>query len=220
VGHPVSEKSSKIVYMWTKVIFMFCLIFLRYLNDLYTLDLSQHDNLQWDVPCTYGQPPTPRESHSAVLHTAENGKHPRLFIYGGMSGCRLADVYILDVGECCILIVCWKIQYVFWGGGFFIQFCDQDLGIYNHSTTFFIKHSVLIKMIVMIYNLCKLKFLYFILKYIDEEKKVGRNYIKIQFVAIFRANSAGKNFGEPLQTFGQNLVPSKFYYIVIQKNYY
>lgn len=75
------------------------LYFLRYLNDLYTLDLSQHDNLQWDVPCTYGQPPTPRESHSAVLHTAENGKHPRLFIYGGMSGCRLADVYILDVGK-------------------------------------------------------------------------------------------------------------------------
>ena len=63
------------------------------------MDLSQHDNLQWDVPCTYGQPPTPRESHSAVLHTAENGKHPRLFIYGGMSGCRLGDVYILDVGK-------------------------------------------------------------------------------------------------------------------------
>lgn len=71
----------------------------RYLNDLYTLDLSQHDNLQWDVPFTYGQPPTPRESHSAVLHTAENGKHPRLFIYGGMSGCRLADVFILDVDK-------------------------------------------------------------------------------------------------------------------------
>lgn len=71
----------------------------RYLNDLYTLDLSQHEDLQWDVPCTYGQPPTPRESHSAVLHTAENGKHPRLFIYGGMSGCRLGDVFILDVGK-------------------------------------------------------------------------------------------------------------------------
>ena len=73
-------------------------IYTRYLNDLYTLDLSHHDNLQWDVPCTYGQPPTARESHTAVLHTAENGKHPRLFIYGGMSGCRLGDVYILDVG--------------------------------------------------------------------------------------------------------------------------
>ncbi|XP_065668963.1 host cell factor 2 [Hydra vulgaris] len=69
----------------------------RYLNDLYTLDLTAQDNLQWDVPCTYGQPPTARESHSCVLHTAENGKHPRLFIYGGMSGCRLGDVYILDV---------------------------------------------------------------------------------------------------------------------------
>ena len=69
------------------------------MNDLYTLDLSQQDNLQWDVPCTFGQPPTPRESHSAVLHTAENGKHPRLFVYGGMSGCRLGDVFILDVGK-------------------------------------------------------------------------------------------------------------------------
>ena len=79
--------------------------FSRYLNDLYTLDLSQHDNLQWDVPCTYGQPPTPRESHSAVLHTAENGKHPRLFIYGGMSGCRLGDVFILDVGKLILIFL-------------------------------------------------------------------------------------------------------------------
>ena len=66
---------------------------------MYTLELSQHESLQWEVPSTYGQPPTARESHSAVLHTAENGKHPRLFIYGGMSGCRLGDVYILDVGK-------------------------------------------------------------------------------------------------------------------------
>lgn len=71
----------------------------RYLNDLYTLDLSLQDNLQWDVPNTFGQSPTARESHSAVLHTAENGKNPRLFIYGGMSGCRLGDVYILDVDK-------------------------------------------------------------------------------------------------------------------------
>ena len=80
------------------------------MNDLYTLDLSQQDNLQWDVPCTFGQPPTPRESHSAVLHTAENGKHPRLFIYGGMSGCRLGDVFILDVGKYCFILLKLKKQ--------------------------------------------------------------------------------------------------------------
>ena len=79
-------------------LFQYLLSCFRYLNDLYTLDLSQPDNLQWDIPNVYGTAPTARESHSAVLHTTESGKSPRLFIYGGMSGCRLGDVYILDVG--------------------------------------------------------------------------------------------------------------------------
>jgi len=72
----------------------------RYLNDLYTLDLNESNGkLHWEIPGTYGQPPTARESHTSVLHTAENGKHPRLFIYGGMSGCRLGDVHILDIDK-------------------------------------------------------------------------------------------------------------------------
>lgn len=61
--------------------------------------MNQQDKLQWEVPYTYGQPPTARESHSAVLQSTEYGKHPRLFVYGGMNGCRLDDVYILDTGK-------------------------------------------------------------------------------------------------------------------------
>ncbi|XP_065059137.1 host cell factor 2-like isoform X2 [Rhopilema esculentum] len=66
----------------------------RYLNDLYILDLSSQ-NLQWSLPRTYGHPPTARESHTAVVFN--NGdRAPKLIVYGGMSGCRLGDIYVLD----------------------------------------------------------------------------------------------------------------------------
>jgi len=70
----------------------------RYLNDLYTLELRPNSNLmQWDIPSCYGQCPPPRESHSAVAHFDKDGTNPRLIIYGGMSGCRLGDLWILHV---------------------------------------------------------------------------------------------------------------------------
>ena len=81
--------------------------------------------MQWDIPSCYGQAPPPRESHSATackhLHpctsaprhlctpaplssctpappgTDKDGSNPRLIIYGGMSGCRLADLWILHI---------------------------------------------------------------------------------------------------------------------------
>ncbi|XP_057717284.1 host cell factor 1b [Corythoichthys intestinalis] len=68
----------------------------RYLNDLYSLELRQGSSVvSWDVPLTSGQPPPPRESHTAVVASGVRGN--RLIIYGGMSGCRLGDLWVLDI---------------------------------------------------------------------------------------------------------------------------
>ncbi|XP_066283854.1 host cell factor 1-like isoform X3 [Branchiostoma lanceolatum] len=70
----------------------------RYLNDLYTLELKpQSDVRAWDIPQTYGTPPPPRESHTCISYTDKDGKRPRLIIYGGMSGCRLGDLWQLEI---------------------------------------------------------------------------------------------------------------------------
>lgn len=54
--------------------------------------------LAWDIPITYGVLPPPRESHTAVVYTERDGRRSRLVIYGGMSGCRLGDLWTLDIG--------------------------------------------------------------------------------------------------------------------------
>ncbi|OCT65537.1 uncharacterized protein LOC494675 isoform X1 [Xenopus laevis] len=70
----------------------------RYLNDLYILELRAGSGVvAWDVPITYGILPPPRESHTAVVYTDKDNKKSRLVIYGGMSGCRLGDLWILDI---------------------------------------------------------------------------------------------------------------------------
>ncbi|XP_071960279.1 host cell factor 2-like [Antedon mediterranea] len=69
----------------------------RYLNDLYTLDVRVSNSaLSWNIPITNGEPPPPRESHTAVSYVGKDGKRPRLIIYGGMSGCRLGDLWQLN----------------------------------------------------------------------------------------------------------------------------
>ncbi|XP_014256745.1 host cell factor 1 isoform X2 [Cimex lectularius] len=68
----------------------------RYLNDLYTLELKGN-TVVWEMPHTYGTPPPPRESHTAVAYKDAQG-NSKLIIYGGMSGCRLGDLWILDIG--------------------------------------------------------------------------------------------------------------------------
>ncbi|XP_035016329.1 host cell factor 1b [Hippoglossus stenolepis] len=68
----------------------------RYLNDLYCLELRPGSSVVgWEVPLTSGPPPPPRESHTAVV-TSGRGEN-RLIIYGGMSGCRLGDLWVLDI---------------------------------------------------------------------------------------------------------------------------
>ncbi|XP_046880858.1 host cell factor 1a isoform X1 [Hypomesus transpacificus] len=70
----------------------------RYLNDLYTLELRAGSSVVgWDIPITYGILPPPRESHTAVVYTEKTSKKSRLIIYGGMSGCRLGDLWSLDI---------------------------------------------------------------------------------------------------------------------------
>uniref|UniRef100_A0A158PB36 Fibronectin type-III domain-containing protein n=1 Tax=Angiostrongylus cantonensis TaxID=6313 RepID=A0A158PB36_ANGCA len=44
---------------------------------------------------TYGARPCARESHSAVVHETETCR--QLVIFGGMNGCRLGDLWILDL---------------------------------------------------------------------------------------------------------------------------
>uniref|UniRef100_A0A4W5ND88 Host cell factor C1 n=1 Tax=Hucho hucho TaxID=62062 RepID=A0A4W5ND88_9TELE len=51
----------------------------------------------WDIPITYGVLPPPRESHTAVVYTEKTSNKSRLVIYGGMSGCRLGDLWTLDI---------------------------------------------------------------------------------------------------------------------------
>jgi hypothetical protein len=53
--------------------------------------------MSWDVPDISGQPPPPRESHTCVAYKGINGSNSQLIIYGGMSGCRLGDLWILYV---------------------------------------------------------------------------------------------------------------------------
>ncbi|VEL34011.1 unnamed protein product [Protopolystoma xenopodis] len=72
----------------------------RYLNDLYTLELKPNSSAMcWDIPITYGQPPSPRESHTAVAYQVMDGiaKKWRLLVYGGMTGCRLGDLWQLEI---------------------------------------------------------------------------------------------------------------------------
>lgn len=69
----------------------------RYLNDLYTLELLSNGATAWDIPQTHGHAPPPRESHTGVAYTDRTTGKSCLVIYGGMSGCRLGDLWFLDV---------------------------------------------------------------------------------------------------------------------------
>jgi host cell factor len=69
----------------------------RYLNDLFCIELMPGSGVgMWEQPVTQGQPPTPRESHSAIAYTDREGRN-KLIIYGGMSGCRLGDLYTYEI---------------------------------------------------------------------------------------------------------------------------
>lgn len=79
------------------------------MNDLYILELKPanfNNALAWEYPSATGTPPSPRESHTANVYVSqeESGGTPYLIIYGGMSGCRLGDLWTLNLGELSVVI--------------------------------------------------------------------------------------------------------------------
>ncbi|XP_070143746.1 host cell factor-like [Drosophila kikkawai] len=70
----------------------------KYLNDLYILDTRgvHSHNGKWIVPKTFGDSPPPRESHTGIAFTSKANGNLNLLIYGGMSGCRLGDLWLLE----------------------------------------------------------------------------------------------------------------------------
>lgn len=64
--------------------------------------------LAWEYPNATGTPPSPRESHTANVYVSkeESGGTPYLIIYGGMSGCRLGDLWTLNLGKALTNISC------------------------------------------------------------------------------------------------------------------
>ncbi|OXB69315.1 hypothetical protein ASZ78_015715 [Callipepla squamata] len=70
----------------------------RYLNDFYELEL-QHGSgvVGWSIPVTKGILPSPRESHTAIVYCRKDLGVPKMYIFGGMCGCRLNDLWELDI---------------------------------------------------------------------------------------------------------------------------
>ncbi|XP_063303285.1 host cell factor 2 isoform X1 [Pelobates fuscus] len=70
----------------------------RYLNDFYELELCPGTGVVgWNLPLMKGTLPSPRESHSAVVYSRKDTRKPKLYIFGGMSGSRLDDLWELDI---------------------------------------------------------------------------------------------------------------------------
>ncbi|XP_072235204.1 host cell factor 2 [Leuresthes tenuis] len=68
----------------------------RYLEDFYELELQSVSGARgWNIPETKGDGPSARESHTAVTYTGLAS--PKLYIFGGMEGCRLNDIWQLDL---------------------------------------------------------------------------------------------------------------------------
>ncbi|XP_061570599.1 host cell factor 2 [Cololabis saira] len=68
----------------------------RYLDDFYELELQALSGARgWNIPETKGGGPSARESHTSVGCTSLGS--PKLYIFGGMQGCRLNDLWQLDL---------------------------------------------------------------------------------------------------------------------------
>nr|XP_045008366.1 host cell factor 2 isoform X3 [Jaculus jaculus] len=70
----------------------------RYLNDFYELEL-QHGSgvVGWSIPVTKGIVPSPRESHTAIIYCKKDCGSPKMYVFGGMCGARLDDLWQLDL---------------------------------------------------------------------------------------------------------------------------
>ncbi|XP_027899876.1 host cell factor 2 isoform X2 [Xiphophorus couchianus] len=70
----------------------------RYLGDFYELELQPLMGARgWNVPDTKGGGPSARESHTCVAYASLGS--PKLYVFGGMQGCRLNDLWQLDLSS-------------------------------------------------------------------------------------------------------------------------
>ncbi|MGH0129459.1 UNVERIFIED_CONTAM: hypothetical protein FKN15_075537 [Acipenser sinensis] len=70
----------------------------RYLNDFYELELQAVSGVKgWNIPETKGTAPSARESHTAIIYSSKGSYSPKLYIFGGMRGYRLGDLWQLDL---------------------------------------------------------------------------------------------------------------------------
>ncbi|CAL1568706.1 unnamed protein product [Knipowitschia caucasica] len=68
----------------------------RYLGDLFELELQSISGARgWSIPETTGGGPSARESHTAVIYTGQSSS--KLYVFGGMQGSRLNDLWQLDL---------------------------------------------------------------------------------------------------------------------------
>lgn len=79
------------------------------MGDFYELELQSVSGARgWSIPETKGGGPSARESHTSVAYSGLGS--PKLYIFGGMQGCRLNDLWQLDLGRtlkvgCMFLVV-------------------------------------------------------------------------------------------------------------------
>lgn len=74
----------------------------RYMGDFYELELQSLSGARgWSIPETKGGGPSARESHTSVAYTGLGSQ--KLYIFGGMQGRRLGDLWQIDLGtvSCC-----------------------------------------------------------------------------------------------------------------------
>lgn len=68
------------------------------MGDFYELELQSASGVRgWSIPETKGGGPSARESHTAVSYSSLGSA--KLYIFGGMQGCRLNDLWQLDLGR-------------------------------------------------------------------------------------------------------------------------
>lgn len=78
----------------------------RYLDDFYELELQVQSGVKsWNIPETKGGGPSARESHSSVVYCGKGGSGPKLYIFGGMCGQRLNDLWQLDIGKALFIFI-------------------------------------------------------------------------------------------------------------------
>lgn len=74
------------------------------MGDLYELELQSVSGVRgWSIPETKGSGPPARESHTSVAYTGLGS--PKLYVFGGMQGCRLDDLWQLDLGMTSLFFV-------------------------------------------------------------------------------------------------------------------